>query len=1239
MFAYRFDSNANVPTHLNIYFISSVSGNGPAYKAPRIAMEKQLQQGVFPVKNGRKVSCMKSTLLLKGKTLPRSTMEKQRFATHHRQQLQADRRCLFGNRIPQTSSDLGNANHRAGVSFSFSKKAYLKLESSASVFSENTEDTHDCNKSPTYKVKQTVEECMCCRFANDDSHLTKEEGVISPSHLEGVLNNTFSMNSKMSQNKNESFNEILEDSSGIPASFSRSNLHFSERNFTLSSREKEIRNALKDTSENCVNHPRQANESSSQLHVRKHGDNHWRESMDEFSPSGPREQKSRAHRNPFSRVEARAKASEEAERVSNNVQRLCREGCPRDLKSKPLPFLHVQSKDGLTTLQWPTELLFFTRTEPCISYGCNPLYFDFKLSRNTKDEHNSENVKKESEKEPLEMTRRTESQASGLVKEQQKLTQGNQSQKPKMIIANPDWEEFQRKYNLYYNDSDSSVSEHDSLRDLDMESPEVPAYLNLSLKGGMRKDNGDDAEFKEPSNVHWQSCNRTVLNNAHDRPSRSPHIARTKTHKRNPCTPHSEVEGENQCTWNFSPCTSENHSEHEKDISESLNSYSIGLGNKAATSGKQSYDRFSPKPPLSNPPRPRDESPRDMASWRNTCSSHRSNDCGSGHLLYVCKAEYDSNERHMGKHRKHDCFCWSDVPISSSCPQLETQRGRSGKLWDSFKTKKQSKRSNCHCRERCKLSKHQQFAGSKPTRVFNCDSSSQVSLDRNSEKPLNGPGPQHSKSGSYLRQRAYCLNKHKRSQKSLTSLHISDVGKVKCRQCNRSTLNYLLRSCGCGPSETTQSNILDGEGPSLTAKCLLERIKAKKCQEQATKFEVSSNICLKESETHSQIQPTAQPGPPSCNRSALPFSEKRQLGKRGNDKDRTTYKTSDKDTVRSSQKNNFTVFTDVQCDNNLSKDINHTVTDSQSLSRKKTQTTKEQSKSSISEGHPFLQSCDSVPYHFLGALPSNRYTGVSDSTETKEDQINLDLQDASVSMNHGEGGTNSCYDRTVQKRDKVEEELDGCHKSLSPPLVHQPITFSPDEIDKYKLLQLQAQQHMQKQLLPKHLRVVPAAGPPAFSPPSAVQTLPVHQHTAITTIHHTFLQHFAVSASLSSHGSPLPMAHLHPLPQTHFSPLPFPPVAPTIIPAHPTFLGHPLHLVTAAPFHPSHIAFQALPPAAFIPTLFGPHLNPATASLFHLNPLIQPVLQGQDLYHHSCSNQMQQLTSVKEALNMSVHLT
>ncbi|KFP40565.1 G patch domain-containing protein 8, partial [Chlamydotis macqueenii] len=46
------------------------------------------------------------------------------------------------------------------------------------------------------------------------------------------------------------------------------------------------------------------------------------------------------------------------------------------------PFFPVLSKDESTTLQWPSELLIFTKAEPSVSYSCNPLYFDFKSSRN-----------------------------------------------------------------------------------------------------------------------------------------------------------------------------------------------------------------------------------------------------------------------------------------------------------------------------------------------------------------------------------------------------------------------------------------------------------------------------------------------------------------------------------------------------------------------------------------------------------------------------------------------------------------------------------------------------------------------------------------------------------------------------------------------------------------------------------------------------------------------------------------
>ncbi|KAM8934143.1 zinc finger protein 804A [Pelodytes ibericus] len=45
-------------------------------------------------------------------------------------------------------------------------------------------------------------------------------------------------------------------------------------------------------------------------------------------------------------------------------------------------FHPVQSKDGSKVLQWPSEMLMYTYTQPSISYSCNPLYFDFRATKN-----------------------------------------------------------------------------------------------------------------------------------------------------------------------------------------------------------------------------------------------------------------------------------------------------------------------------------------------------------------------------------------------------------------------------------------------------------------------------------------------------------------------------------------------------------------------------------------------------------------------------------------------------------------------------------------------------------------------------------------------------------------------------------------------------------------------------------------------------------------------------------------
>ncbi|XP_040820990.1 zinc finger protein 804B [Ochotona curzoniae] len=1199
-----------------------VSGSGPAYKAPRVAIEKQLQQGIFPVKSGKKVSCVKSTLLLKGKNAPRSISEKHRSTVSTRQPLHTDPRCWLGTRTAQTPAGLSNANPRTGVSFSFSKKAHLKLDSSASVFSENTEENQDGNKSSLYKTKQTVQKCKCCRSASEDTHFP----TISSRQLESALHKTFSISSNVLQDQDDSIDKTVEDLNGIHSPISTSNLHLSDEEFSPSRREKETRNALENSSETHINHPGPTAASCSPPNIYEHSDARIFERLDEFSSPERNEQKSHTHLNPQTRMEDRDNFLEDTERVSKSVQKLVREGCPHDVTSKSLPFLHVQSKDGHTTLQWPTELLLFTKTKPCISYGCNPLYFDFKHSRNSKDSHDPEDSKTYLSNEALEVT--IESQGSGLIKGRPKpIQEDNPSLKPKIMTANQDGENFQKRCHLDLNNSESKNSEHHfSASGLELKNSKEPTYLDVSLNGCIGKNNGNN-EIKEPLRTHWQSYGRVVLNDTDESLSFPANINRTKKHKRRACSS-SELEDASHFTWNSSALTVGAPGDHRKDFSLILNRSHISVSSNVSECGNHISKRHTPESSLSGRASPSATSSSSVSSLRSTCSSHRSHEDGRGNLLYFCRRERKSIERHEWKRRRHNCFCMPDEISKSTCPLAEAKQDANCKVWESCKNK-HAKHRYCHCKEKHTLGKSQQFLGPKSPRTIHCDFSSQDLCAGNRELP-NCQGPRQSRKSSYARQGLRCLNKSK-SQEPWVSPRCCDLGKAQPRQCTCKNGHCLLRHYAMGSSQAREPNLTEGDRKPLTAKSLLERLQAKKCQEQSANAEVSSNSCTNPSDSHSQTPCAIQLVLPGCTRPALPLSEKVQC-KRRNVKVSEVQGTTEKDTIKSLQTSNSTVSADSSCDKHLPKGVTPIEAGFQPLNGLKNPTMKGQSKCSVGEVQSFMPPCDPIPNEFPGAFPSNKCISVGDATETKEDAINIDLQDASMQMNLVEGNINSYHDRTMQKHDKLEDELELLHKSLSPPLMQQPITFSPDEIDKYKLLQLQARQHVQKQLVSKHLRVLPGAGAPAFSATSAVSTVPVHQHASITAIHHTFLQHFAVSASISSHSSHLPIAHLHPLSQPHFTPISFSALTPAIIPAHPTFLAsHPLHLVTATPFHPSHITFQPLPPAALIPTLLGSHLNPATTSIIHLNSLIQPMFQGQEFCHHSYASQMQQLNGVKEA--------
>ncbi|XP_048881474.1 G patch domain-containing protein 8 [Brienomyrus brachyistius] len=195
-------------------------------------------------------------------------------------------------------------------------------------------------------------------------------------------------------------------------------------------------------------------------------------------------------------------------------------------------------------------------------------------------------------------------------------------------------------------------------------------------------------------------------------------------------------------------------------------------------------------------------------------------------------------------------------------------------------------------------------------------------------------------------------------------------------------------------------------------------------------------------------------------------------------------------------------------------------------------------------------------------------------------------------------------------------------KSFSPPLAEQPITFSADEIDKYKQLQLQAQWHVQQQQQQQHAKAVPAVPPepPSAAPVPAFHRLPLPPQMPVTGLAHTLLPHRALAAFASSLAQPLaPLTPLHPLPQPRLAPIQLPTVTPALFPAHPTTLlaGPPLHLIPTATFRPTHLTLHPVPAGSLLPALLAPSPLAHASSTLHLHPLLQPLFPGQNLQPHS----------------------
>ncbi|XP_029568231.1 zinc finger protein 804A [Salmo trutta] len=285
--------------------------------------------------------------------------------------------------------------HKIAFSFSFPKKASVKLESAAAVFCENTEEGSKEHigtqklRIPLVElnvpVSTTAEEKGrgCTRVETNGT----KPGDLSPNSVcEGsqrssdtLSRSDIPMPPQVSRlysvlvNSEDIARHYVSSVSQLPASPCHIPLDDPDTVLDTQNSEEIQRNSPTEA-EPETNKEQQVHKVERSVSGEENSSAGSSFSEVIASSDGPREDGSSSSQS--SECPGTVREKEKGEDITVVVKTL---SCPFTKPSQP--FFSVLSKDGYTVLQWPSEMLTFTRTEPCLSYSCNPLHFDFKASQ------------------------------------------------------------------------------------------------------------------------------------------------------------------------------------------------------------------------------------------------------------------------------------------------------------------------------------------------------------------------------------------------------------------------------------------------------------------------------------------------------------------------------------------------------------------------------------------------------------------------------------------------------------------------------------------------------------------------------------------------------------------------------------------------------------------------------------------------------------------------------------------
>ncbi|XP_059852279.1 G patch domain-containing protein 8 isoform X1 [Delphinus delphis] len=1213
-------------------------------------------------------------------------------------------------------NNLGTPLQKLGVSFSFAKKAPVKLESIASVFKDHAEEgtSEDGTKADEKGTDQGLQKVG---DSDGSSNLDGKKEDEDPQDG-GSLASTLSKLKRMKREEGAGATEP-EYYHYIPPAHCKVKPNFPFLLFMRASEQMEGDNSA---------HPKNALDSKKSSSPKPKGCikvaasqgaektvGEVSEQQMETSVAEPSEPESKAETKKASGGDVSEHSLESQSQKDSEIQ-MCESNPPKEIsQATPAgkesqegprhptgPFFPVLSKDESTALQWPSELLIFTKAEPSISYSCNPLYFDFKLSRNkdarakgtekpkdiggsskdhlqnldpsepNKSKEEGENVEHSSggridapapgsacsglnKQEPggshgseTEDTGRSlpsKKERSGKSHRHKKKKKHKKSSKhkrkhkpdPEEKSSKAESGEKSKKRKKRKRKKNKSSAPADSERGPKPEPPgsgspapprrrrraqddsqrrSIPAEEGSSGKkdegggGGSSQDHGGRKHKGEPPTSSCQqraSSKRSSRSSHRSRPSSgdedSDDASSRRLHQKSPSQYSEEEEEEEE--------EEESGSEHSRSRSRS------GRHHSSRRSSRRSYssssDASSDQSCYSRQHSYSDDSYSDYSdrSRRHSKRSHDSDD-----------SDYTSSKHRSKRHK----YSSSDDDYSLSCSQSRS-RSRSHTR-ERSRSRGRSRSSSCS-RSRSKRRSRSTTAHSwQRSRSYSRDRScstrspSQRSGSRKGSWGHESPEERRSGRRDFIRSKIY------RSQsphyfRSGRGEGSGEKKKEDGRGDDGKGIGPPSQNSSTGPGRGSEGDCSPEDKNSVTAKLLLEKIQSRKVERKPS---VSEEVLATPNKAGLKLKDPPQGYfgpklPPSLgNKPVLPLIGKLPATRKPN-----TKKCEESGLERGEEQEQSETEegppgnSDAPFGHQFSEETAGPLSDPPPEEPKSEEATADHPVAPL--GTPVHSDCypgdPSISHNYLPD-PSDGDTLESLDSGSQPGPVESSLLPIASDLEHFPSYAPPSGEPSIESADGVEDA------SLAP-LESQPITFTPEEMEKYSKLQQAAQQHIQQQLLAKQVKAFPASAALAPATP-ALQPIHIQQPatasaTSITTVQHAILQHHAAAAAaaigIHPHPHPQPLAQVHHIPQPHLTPISLSHLTHSIIPGHPaTFLAsHPIHIIPASAIHPGPFTFHPVPHAALYPTLLAPRPAAAAATALHLHPLLHPIFSGQDLQH------------------------